>query len=449
MTDTASTVLQRRLILTELPGPESRRLQQRRNEAVSTGVASALQVYAAKASGGVIVDVDGNHLIDLVGGIGVSVVGNSNPHVVDALTAQAQQFTHTAFMVAPYSGYVEVCERLNALTPGSFAKRSALFNSGSEAVENAVKVARRATGRSEIVVLEHAYHGRTNLTLAMTAKAAPFKIGFGPLASGIHRVPASYPYRDGRDADQAVHEIATAIQTRVGPGEVAAIVVEPIQGEGGFIVPAPGFLPALHAYARSIGALLIADEVQSGFGRTGAWFASEHDRAEPDLMVIGKGVGGGMPLSAVTGRADLMNAVQPGGLGGTYGGNPVACAAALGAIEAIEQDGLLDAARRIEQQVRQALQPLLDDPDSALGDLRGRGAMMALEFVQPGSTTPAPALAQAIAAACHQRGVIVLVTGTFGNVIRLLPPLVISPELLDDGLQVLSHAIRTTKEPSK
>lgn len=445
LTPRPASIGQKRRLVTEIPGPNSVELQERRANAVTSAVASTLPIYAADAAGGIIVDVDGNQLIDFASGIGVGIVGNSHPKVIEAVSEQVRRFTHTAFMVAPYEQYVAVAERMNELTPGDFAKRTALFNSGSEAVENAVKVARKATGRQEVVVLEHAYHGRTNLTLAMTAKASPFKLGFGPLASGVNRVPGSYPFRDGLDADAALKRIRETIQSRVGETEVAAIVLEPLQGEGGFIVPAPGFLSALQAYARSTGILLIVDEVQSGFGRTGRWFASEWDGLEPDVVVIGKGVGGGLPLSAVTGRAELMDAVQPGGLGGTYGGNPLACAASLAAIRAIESENLLEAALAIGEQVRKRFEPLTEGADAIVGEVRGRGAMMALEFVQPGSIEPAPELAKAIAARCHAQGVIVLVTGTYGNVIRLLPPLVIGAELLEDGLEVLEGAIRSAQ----
>lgn len=436
-------ITQQRIIRTEIPGPQSRAMHARRREAVTAAVPSVLPVYVKAAGGGIIVDADGNQLIDLASGVGVSTVGNANPKVVDAVTQQISAFTHTAFFVTPYEGYVEVCEKLNSLTPGDHAKRTALFNSGSEAVENAVKVARKATGRQAIVVLEHAYHGRTNLTLAMTAKAAPFKTGFGPLASEIYRVPASYPYRDGLTGEEAATRVIAAIETQIGASEVAGIVVEPIQGEGGFIVPAPGYLTALQAFARVNGILLIADEVQSGSGRTGAWFASEHEEIIPDLVAIGKGIGGGLPLSALTGRAELMNAVQPGGLGGTYGGNPAACAAALAAIEEIIGNGLLEAARKIGETAVSRFQAAQELPGSPIGDIRGRGAMIAIELVKPGTKTPAPELARAAARLCHGQGVLVLVTGTSGNVIRLLPPLVIGQDLLQEGLDILIESVST------
>ncbi|SDW90583.1 4-aminobutyrate aminotransferase apoenzyme [Arthrobacter sp. cf158] len=434
-------ISQQRIVRTQIPGPNSLKLQNRRAEAVTSAIPSVLPIYVTAAGGGILVDADGNQLIDLASGVGVSTVGNANPKVVEAVTRQINAFTHTAFFVTPYEGYVEVCEKLNSITPGTHAKRTALFNSGSEAVENAVKVARKATGRQAIVVLEHAYHGRTNLTLAMTAKAAPFKLGFGPLASEIYRVPASYPYRDGLSGEEAATLVINAIESRIGATEVAAIVVEPIQGEGGFIVPAPGYLTALQSYAHTNGILIIADEVQSGTGRTGDWFASEHEQIVPDLMAIGKGVGGGLPLSAVTGRAELMDAVQPGGLGGTYSGNPAACASALAAIAEITDNGLLEAARKIGETAISRFATAQKLPGSPIGDIRGRGAMIAIELVLPGTKTPAPDLARAAARLCHEQGVLVLVTGTHGNVIRLLPPLVIGQDLLQDGLDVLIEAL--------
>src|SRR5688500_1609820 len=329
------TPIQERRLVTEVPGPRSRELTARRASAVSSAVGSVLPVFVERAGGGVVVDVDGNSLIDMGSGIAVVSVGNAAPAVVAAVQEQVAAFTHTCFMVTPYEGYVAVCEELARVTPGDHEKRSALFNSGSEAVENAVKIARVATGRSAVVVFDHAYHGRTNLTMALTAKNMPYKNGFGPFAPEIYRVPMSYPFRDpaGLTGAEAAARAIRQIETQVGAGNVAAVLVEPIQGEGGFVVPAPGFLPALAEWSREAGAVFIADEVQTGFCRTGEWFASEHEGVVPDLITLAKGMAGGLPLAAVTGRAELMDAVHPGGLGGTYGGNPLACAAALGAIE--------------------------------------------------------------------------------------------------------------------
>jgi 4-aminobutyrate aminotransferase/(S)-3-amino-2-methylpropionate transaminase len=342
-------------------------------------------------------------------------------------------------MVTPYEQYVAVAERLNELTPGDHAKRSALFNSGAEAVENAVKIARHYTGRTAIIAFDHAYHGRTNLTMALTAKNMPYKHKFGPFAGEIHRAPMAYPYRwpTGRAAcaDEAFEAFTTTIRVQVGAGNVAAVIVEPIQGEGGFVVPAPGFLAKVAEWCAAEGILLIADEIQTGFCRTGDWFASTHEGIVPDLITTAKGIAGGLPLAAVTGRAEVMDAVHTGGLGGTYGGNPIACAAALAAIDTMRADDLCGAARRIESIMRPRLDALAAKYDQ-IGDVRGRGAMLAIEFAEPGST-----VAAAVAAACHRAGLIVLTAGTFGNVLRFLPPLVISEDLLGEGLDILEAAV--------
>ena len=425
----------------EFPGPVSRALGQRRSAAVPASVASGMPVYAVDADGGVIVDADGNSWADLGSGIAVTSVGASAPKVVQAVQEAVAHFTHTCFMVTPYEGYVAVAEKLNELTPGNFEKRSVLFNSGAEAVENAVKIARAATGRNAVVVFDHAYHGRTNLTMALTAKAMPYKKGFGPFASDIYRVPASYPLRDpagmtGQEA--AARSIAIAEKT-VGADQIAAFIIEPLQGEGGFIVPAPGYLAAIAQWCRENGIVFIADEVQRGFARTGTWFVSEQEGVVPDLVTTAKGIAGGLPLAAVTGRAEMMDAVHAGGLGGTYGGNPVACAAALGAIETMAADGLLERAQHIEELATSRLREI-QASHPQIGDIRGRGAMLAIEIVQPGGIEPDAALTGAVAKYCHERGVVVLTCGTFGNVIRLLPPLVIGDDLLLEGLGVLAEA---------
>lgn len=432
---------QRREIRTDLPGPKSRELAQRRAATVAAGVASTMPVYVARASGGVVEDVDGNILIDLGSGIAVTTVGNSDARVVAGVQAQVPQFTHTCFMVTPYEQYIAVAEKLAELTPGDHAKKSALFNSGAEAVENAVKIARSATGRQAVIAVDHAYHGRTNLTMAMTAKAMPYKTGFGPFASDVYRVPTSYPYRDpeGMTGEEAAKRAITLAEKTVGADQIAAFVIEPIQGEGGFIVPAPGFLPTIAAWCRDNGIVFVADEVQTGFTRTGRWFAVDYEGVVPDLITTAKGIAGGLPLSAVTGRAELLDAVHGGGLGGTYGGNPVSCAAALDAIETMQQDDLAGRALHIEDVATTVLREL-QSTNSAIGDVRGRGGMIAIEVVEPGSKTPNPKLTAAVAKRCHEQGVVILTCGTFGNVIRLLPPLVIGDELLTEGLQVLCDA---------
>lgn len=433
---------QERHLVTEVPGPRSQALLARRTATVSAGVGTTLPVFVERAGGGVIVDVDGNSLIDLGSGIAVVSVGNAAPRVVEAVQQQVAAFTHTCFMVTPYEGYVAVCEELARVTPGDHEKRSALFNTGSEAVENAVKIARYATGRQAVVVFDHAYHGRTNLTMALTAKDMPYKHGFGPFAPEVYRVPMSYPFRDpeGMTGAEAAARAIGQIETQIGASNVAAVLIEPIQGEGGFVVPAPGFLTAVAEWCTLSGAVFIADEVQTGFCRTGDWFASEHEGVVPDLITLAKGMAGGLPLAAVTGRADLMDAVHPGGLGGTYGGNPVACAAALAAIETMRAEDLAGAARAIEATMLPRLKAM-QERTPAIGDVRGRGAMLAVELVRPGTTEPDPALTGAIARRCHAEGVVVLTAGTYGNVLRFLPPLVIGQDLLNEALDVLEAAV--------
>jgi 4-aminobutyrate aminotransferase/(S)-3-amino-2-methylpropionate transaminase len=401
-----------------------------------------LPIYVTAAGGGFVVDADGNQLIDFGSGIAVTSVGNSAPRVVDAVQQQVADFTHTCFMVTPYEEYLAVCEQLNALTPGSYAKRSALFNSGAEAVENAVKIARSFTGRAAVVAFEHAYHGRTNLTMSLTAKNMPYKHRFGPFAGEIYRAPMAYPFRWPTDncAAEAFAAFTDLVHTQVGEANTAAVIVEPIQGEGGFVVPAPGFLRQVADWCRDNDILLIADEIQTGFCRTGDWFACSHEGVEPDLITTAKGMAGGLPLAGVTGRAEIMDSVHVGGLGGTYGGNPVACAAALAAIETMRADDLCGAARRIESIMKPRLQALADKYD-LIGDVRGRGAMLAIEIVRDvRDKTPDPVLTAEISSACHREGLITLTAGTYGNVLRFLPPLVIGEALLGDGLDILEAA---------
>lgn len=442
MTDVIRTRSGPSRLVTELPGPRSRELTARRRAAVAAGVSTVLPAWVAGAEGALLTDVDGNALIDLGSGIAVTGVGHAHPRVVEAVREQVSRFTHTCFMVSPYEGYLEVCEALARLTPGDHDKRSVLLSSGAEAVENAVKIARHATGRDGVVVFDHGYHGRTNLTMAMTAKVMPYKRGFGPFAGEVHRAPMSYPFRDpeGMTGEQAARRALDLVEKQVGADQVAAVVIEPVQGEGGFVVPAPGFLPALQEWCRVNGALLVADEIQTGFARTGAMFACEHEDVVPDLVTTAKGVAAGLPLAAVTGRAEAMDAVHPGGLGGTYGGNPVACAAALAAIEVYAEEGLVERARWIEEQVGSALREA-QARHPGVGDVRGRGAMMAFEVVGDDGTTPDAAAASAISARCHSKGVLTLTCGTYGNVIRLLPALVITDDQLAEGLEVLVGAV--------
>lgn len=445
MTETVSGgpgLPQERRIVTEIPGPKSKALHQRKAEFVSDGIGVGLPVYVAAAGGGVIVDVDGNSLIDMAAGIAVSSVGNAAPEVVSQVQAQVERFTHTCFMVAPYEPYIEVCELLAEVTPGDHAKKSVLLNSGAEAVENAVKIARTHTGRNAVVVFDHAYHGRTNLTMAMTSKNVPYKQGFGPFAGEVYRAPMNYPFREpteitGREAaDRAI----SIIDKQVGAGNVACVVIEPILGEGGFVVPADGFLPRLAEWCRDNGVVFVADEIQTGFCRTGSWFACDYEEVVPDLITTAKGIAGGLPLAAVTGRAEIMDAVKAGGLGGTYGGNPVACAAAVGAIMTMRDLDLCAKAQHIGQVMTEQLTDM-QQRYPIIGDVRGRGAMLAMELVEPGSAVPNPAATAAVNAACHAQGVVTLTCGTFGNVFRFLPPLVIEDHLIEEALTVLDKAL--------
>ena len=436
-------VAQERKVVTSIPGPKSQALHARRLDAVSAGAGAALPVYIEKAHGAIVVDADGNHLIDLGAGIGVTTIGHTNDAVVKAVQEQVANLTHTLFTLTPYEQYVEVCELLNKNTPGSHKKKSVLFNSGAEAVENAVKIARKATRKNGIVVFDHAYHGRTNLTYSMNFKAAPYGNGFGPMAGSIQHVPMSYPFRDpaGMTGAEAAQRAITYIEKRVGLEDLAAVVIEPIQGEGGFIVPAPGFLKTLSDWTHANGVVLIADEVQSGVARTGRWFASDWEEGfEPDLMTIAKGIAGGMPISAVTGRAEIMDASHPGGLGGTFGGNPVAAAAAVSVLKEIEAGGVIERAQEVGKLLSDRLHAL-KGKYPVVGDVRGHGAMMALEFVEPGTLNPNKDAVDKLVKHCHSNGVLILNAGTYYNVIRFLPPLAISDALLNEAIDVLEAGI--------
>jgi len=450
MTDTLSApapaafgdheVAQERRIVTSVPGPKSQALHERRLAVVSGGVGTTLPVYIDRAHDAVVVDVDGNHFIDLGGGIGVMGAGHTNDAVVAAVQEQVAKVTHTLFTVTPYEPYVRVAELLVERTPGDFAKKVVLVNSGAEALENAVKIARKHTGRNGVAVLDHGYHGRTNLTMAMNFKAMPYNLGFGPFAGDVHHAPNSYPFHDGLSGAEAAKRTISYLEKRVGAQDLACLVAEPIQGEGGFIVPAEGYLLALQEWCRAHGIVFVADEVQSGVARTGAWYASEHFGLEPDMITTAKGIAGGMVLAGVVGRAEIMDSAHAGGLGGTYGGNPVACAAAIAVFDEIERRDLLGAAKRIES----TLMPMLRELQAkhpVIGDVRGIGAMLAIEFVDPETGEPDAATVSRIAAEAAQQGVLVLTAGTYGNVIRFLPPLVISDELLRDAVSVLDAAL--------
>ncbi len=432
-------VPQQRKVVTEIPGPKSQEIIKRRSEAVSASLGMALPAVITNASGGILLDIDGNQIIDMGAGIAVVNVGNAAPAVVKRVQDQVAAFTHTCFMIAPYEGYIEVCEKLNELTPGKFKKKSALFNSGAEALENAVKIARHYTKRQAVVVFEHGYHGRTNLTMAMTAKNMPYKEGFGPFTPEVYRMPMAYPFRSEGNVDHVLEEVIHKIEREIGTHNVAAIVIEPIQGEGGFIVPPKGFLPGLAKFAKDSGALFIADEVQTGFARTGTWFACEDEGIEPDLITTAKGIAGGLPLAAVTGRAEVMDEIHPSGLGGTYGGNPIACAAALGAIETIQSQNLVARANELGKIMVEALNNM-KAKYPVIGEVRGRGAMIAIELVKPGTKEPNGEVLGKVVKYAQAKGVLFLTAGTYGNVLRFLPPLVIGDELVKDAMSVLDEA---------
>ncbi|HET9828188.1 MAG TPA: 4-aminobutyrate--2-oxoglutarate transaminase [Nocardioidaceae bacterium] len=436
---------QERRLLTAVPGPRSQEKLARRARHVAKGVGTTLPVFVEAAGGGVLVDADGNSLIDLASGIAVASVGNSAPHVVDRVTEQVRAFTHTCFMVTPYDVYVDVCERLAELTPGDHEKKSALLNSGAEAVENAVKVARAFTGRDAVAVVDHAYHGRTNLTMAMTAKSMPYKAGFGPFAGEVYRAPMSYPFREPVEisGSAAADRAIDVLEKQVGVGNLACLVIEPILGEGGFVVPADGFLPRLREWTAANGVVFVADEIQTGFCRTGDWFACDHEGVVPDLVTTAKGIAGGLPLSGVTGRAEMMDAVHVGGLGGTYGGNPVACAAALGSMQTMQELDLAGRARQIGSLVIDRLSSIADKHE-CLGEIRGRGAMIAAEIVGADGHLPDAVRTSAISTYCHSQGVLTLTAGTYSNVLRFLPPLVTSDALLTEAFDVVAAAFDAT-----
>jgi 4-aminobutyrate aminotransferase/(S)-3-amino-2-methylpropionate transaminase len=437
-------VAQSRSRVTDIPGPRSRAAAVRRGQAVPAGLGAVLPAFIAAAEGSVLKDLDDNRILDLGSGIAVSVLGHRPPAVVGAVREQLDAFLHTCFTVSPYEQYVEVCERLNRLAPGDRPHRTVLSNSGSEAVENAVKIARATTGRQGIVAFEGGYHGRTYMAMALTSRAVPYKSGFAPFPAEVYRAPfpdAAAGTSDD-DLDRGFRAFVDAVQTSVGATNVAAVVIEPVLGEAGFIVPPAGFLARVRDWCTLHGILLIADEVQTGFGRTGDWFACEHDGVVPDLLVTGKSIASGLPLAAVTGDAALMDAAPRGGLGGTYAGNPLSCAAAMATLDELERIDAPALARRLGSRMRARLDPLVQDY-GMVGRIRGRGAMLAVEFVLGADdATPHPAMAAAVAQYCHREGVLVMVTGAHRSCIRLLPALTMPHALIDDALGVLGDAVR-------
>ena len=440
MNSVATDVAQERRIVTSVPGPHSEALHARRQKVVSAGVSATYPIYISHAKGAILVDVDGNQYIDMGGGIGVTTIGHVDDSVVDAAIAQAHRVTHTLFTVAGYESYVRLCELLAEHTPGDFAKKSVLVNSGAEAVENAVKIARKYTGRSGVAVLDHGYHGRTNLTMAMNFKAMPYKLGFGPFAGDIHHAPNSYPFHDKLSGAEAAARTISYLEKKVGATDLACLVVEPIQGEGGFIVPADGYLPALQKWCNENGIVYVSDEVQSGIMRTGHYYASEFFGVVPDLVTTAKGVAAGFPIAAVTGRAEIMDASHAGGLGGTFGGNPMSAAAAVQVFEEIEKRDLLKEAQRVEKTLKGALLDL-QKKYPIIGDVRGKGAMLAIEFTEPGTDTPISDVVPKVTAHGIQNGVLLLSAGTYGNVLRFLPSVVTSDELLLDAVSVIDEAL--------
>jgi 4-aminobutyrate aminotransferase/(S)-3-amino-2-methylpropionate transaminase len=427
---------------TAVPGPRSQALAGRRQAAVPGGIGHATPVYAESGRGALLTDVDGNVFIDFAGGIGTLNVGHGNPEVAAAAAEALARFTHTCFSVAPYEGYVALAEKLNAITPGAFAKKTMLANSGAEALENAVKIARHATGREAVVVFEHAFHGRTLLTMSMTSKVRPYKFGFGPFAPEVYRLPFPYEYRGhygGPDASAAALE--EFFKTQVAAEKVACVVLELVLGEGGFVVAPRAYVDTLARLCREHGMLFVVDEVQTGFGRTGRMFACEHYDLAPDLLTMAKSLGGGLPISAVTGRAELMDSAQVGGLGGTYTGNPVACAAALAAIAFIESHGLPARATEIGRAVEARFRGFVDRYPF-VGDARGLGAMRALELVKDkAGKAPDKERTDRVIRAAYENGLILVGAGTDGNIIRTLMPLVITDAELTEGLDVLDHAL--------
>ena len=437
---------------TEIPGPLSREIVARREAATPQGAAKLTPVVIDRAEGALLTDIDGNQLLDFAGGIGTLAVGHCPPEVVDAVKIQVEKMLHLCAIVGTYEPYVEIAELLNEITPGDHRKKSVLLNSGAEAIETAVKIARSYTGRSGIVVFEGAYHGRTNMTLSMTSKYGLFKKGFGPFAPEIYRLPFPNVYRrpDSMTEEQfveyAISQLDNALISQVDPSAVAAIVIEPVQGEGGFIPTPPRFLRHLREVCDEFGILLVADEIQCGMGRTGKLFAVEHYDVVPDLITTAKSLAAGMPLAAVTGPAEIMDAPHPGGLGGTYSGNPVACVAAIEAVKIINQPSFLQRATEVGHRIEDHLLDM-QERFPLIGDVRGLGAMMAMELVHDRTTkTPAPAETTRVNLETVKRGLVTIRAGLYSNCVRFLPPLNITDEQLDEGMAVVNEALTVISE---
>ncbi|MCF8566514.1 4-aminobutyrate--2-oxoglutarate transaminase [Alicyclobacillus tolerans] len=423
---------------TEVPGPKSRAWLARRNEAVPRGIGTTVPVFVDTASGALVTDIDGNRFIDLAGGISSLNVGHSPVEVVNAIKDQLERFIHPVFHVTMYDSYIALAEKLNALVPGNFAKKTAFFNSGAEAVENAVKVARRFTGRRAVISFERGFHGRTLLGMSLTGKVKGLKRGFGTMAADVYKLPYPYPYRSDLTTEQMLGQFDALFESQVDPYDVAAVVLEPVQGDGGFMVPSIDFVRGVKDICDRYQILLIADEVQTGLGRTGRWFAMEHFGVEADVTVMAKSLGAGIPLAAVTGRAEVMDAPEVKELGATLGGSPLGCAAGLRVIEQIESQNLVARAAQIGDRIRSKLNFL----SHHIGEVRGLGAMVGIEFVTDSVRKhPDPQFVKQVVQGCYQNGVLILTAGAYGNVVRLLPPLVIEDAQVDEAMAVFERVV--------
>lgn len=447
MADRQSTVK----LVTEVPGPKSQELLEKKQKLVARGVSNATPIFVQEAEGARITDVDGNTYIDFYGGIGTLNAGHCPPPVVEAIKKQADKLLHTCFMVTMYESYIDLADKLAQITPGNYPKKAMFVNSGAEAVENAVKISRFYKKKPGIISFECAFHGRTLMTMSLTSKVKPYKFGFGPFAPEVYKIPSAYCYRCYYHSTypecglHCLEQFERFFAAEVPPENIAAVIIEPVQGEGGFIVPPPEFLPGLRKICDKYGILLIADEVQTGFGRTGKMFACEHWNLEPDLITVAKSIGSGMPLSGVVGKAEVMDGPDPGHIGGTYGGNPVSCAAALATIDYMEKENLVGRAQFIEKVAKKRFLEM-KEKYPIIGDVRGLGGMLALELVKDRNTKePAKEETSKVLQECYKNGLIVVGAGIFSNVVRTLMPLVITDEQLEEGLDILEKAIASVQ----